>query len=63
MVIERNWLDVYPYTNWGGNCNLPTFEVGQRFVPTELLLKEVYASAVPSSFLKQFSFPLRNQCL
>ncbi|GMH33038.1 hypothetical protein BSKO_00872 [Bryopsis sp. KO-2023] len=40
MILERNWLDVYPYTNWGGNDNLPTFQVGQQFIPEELLLKE-----------------------
>ena len=41
MVTERNWLDVYPYTNWGGNANLPVFTEGQRFMPTTLMLKEV----------------------
>lgn len=41
VVLERNWLDVYPYTNWGGNSNLPNFVVGQTFMPTELSLKEV----------------------
>lgn len=40
MVVERNWLDVFPYTNWGGNANLPNFVEGQTFVPTELLLKQ-----------------------
>jgi DNA topoisomerase IA len=41
MVTERNWLDVYPWANWGGNANLPTFQEGQTFMPNELLLKEV----------------------
>ncbi|KAK9812774.1 hypothetical protein WJX72_003468 [[Myrmecia] bisecta] len=40
MVTERNWLDVYPYTNWGGNDNLPVLQQGQQFMPTELMLKE-----------------------
>ncbi len=40
MVLERNWLEVYPWGNWGGNANLPTFHQGQTFMPTELLLKE-----------------------
>jgi hypothetical protein len=40
MVLERNWLEVYPWGNWGGNANLPTFQQGQTFMPTELLLKE-----------------------
>ena len=41
MVSERNWLDVYPYTNWGGNANLPVFQVGQTFQPAAIDLKEV----------------------
>ena len=41
MVIERNWLEVYPYTKWGGNANLPVFRINERFIPTELLLREV----------------------
>ena len=41
MVIERNWLEVYPYTKWGGNANLPVFRIDERFIPTELLLHEV----------------------
>ncbi|CAD7703588.1 unnamed protein product, partial [Ostreobium quekettii] len=39
-IRERNWLDVYPYENWGGNSNLPDFQEGQTFLPTQLLLKE-----------------------
>lgn len=47
MVIERNWLEVYPYTRWGGNANLPVLTVNQTFMPTELLLKDVtHSSAV-----------------
>lgn len=42
MVTERNWLDVYPWANWGGNTNLPKFEEGQTFMPTELMLKQVW---------------------
>ncbi len=41
MVVERNWLDVYPYSNWGGNANLPALKQGDTFVPTELRLREV----------------------
>ena len=41
MVIERNWLDVYPYTNWGGISNLPVFRPGDTFSPSELLLQSV----------------------
>ena len=40
MVTQRNWLDVYPYTNWGGNADLPVFAEGQRFMPSHLLLAQ-----------------------
>jgi hypothetical protein len=49
MVTERNWLDVYPYQNWGGNANLPPLVEGQAFTPTELLLKEVRKGPCPPS--------------
>ncbi len=39
MVTERNWLLVYPYASWGGNSRLPHFVEGQRFMPTELTLR------------------------
>ncbi len=42
MVTQRNWLEVYPYTNWGGNANLPVFTVGQRFTPSELMLNQAH---------------------
>ena len=48
MVKERNWLDVYPYTNWGGNANLPVFEEGQTFMPSHTMLKEVRAHVCKS---------------
>ncbi len=41
MVTERNWLDVYPYANWGGNANLPVFQQGQQFIPQEVMLRQV----------------------
>lgn len=41
MVRERNWLDVYPYTSWGGNDSLPPLQEGQQFMPADLLLKQV----------------------
>lgn len=40
MILERNWLDVFTYTTWGGNANLPNFVEGQTFMPHELLLKQ-----------------------
>lgn len=42
MVTERNWLDVYPYSNWGGGQGqLPPMQPGQTFVPNDLLLRQV----------------------
>lgn len=41
MVRERNWMKVFPWARWGGNDNLPPFDLNQTFMPTELLLKEV----------------------
>lgn len=41
MVTERNWLDVYHYTKWGGNANLPAFQQGQHFVPHSIELTQV----------------------
>lgn len=41
MVTERNWLEVYPYTKWGGNDSLPHLQEGHTFMPSHLMLKEV----------------------
>ncbi|KAL2164591.1 hypothetical protein VTH06DRAFT_3808 [Thermothelomyces fergusii] len=37
IVLERNYLDVYPYENWTGTAQLPRFTVGERFEPTEAM--------------------------
>lgn len=39
-VLERNYLDVYPYENWTGTAQLPRFTVGERFEPTEAMVTE-----------------------
>jgi DNA topoisomerase-3 len=39
IIRERNYLDVYIYDKWNGN-HLPDFEVGERFMPDELELRE-----------------------
>lgn len=39
MVIERNWLNVYKYTSWGGS-EVPPMEPGSTFVPSELSLRQ-----------------------
>lgn len=55
MVRERNWLDVYPYTNWGGRDALPVFQEGQSFMPHELLLQDVRSTSFcgPATLLFQ----------
>ncbi|KAH8894774.1 prokaryotic type I DNA topoisomerase [Thozetella sp. PMI_491] len=40
VVLERNYLDVYPYENWTGTVQLPKFTVGERFEPTEAVITE-----------------------
>lgn len=39
-VLERNYLDVYPYDKWTSSQVLPEFREGEVFVPTEALLHE-----------------------
>jgi len=40
MVVEKNWLEVFPWTNWGGTDALPTFAQYQRFQPEAIDLHE-----------------------
>ncbi|XP_012489369.1 DNA topoisomerase 3-alpha isoform X1 [Gossypium raimondii] len=37
VILERNYLDVYRYESWGGSM-IPTYTVGQQFVPASLTL-------------------------
>lgn len=39
IVLERNFLDVYPYENWTGNM-LPKFTLGEQFEPKEATLTD-----------------------
>ena len=39
MILERNYLDVYPYDKWEGRV-IPTFSAGMTFQPTILALRE-----------------------
>ncbi|KAF8329298.1 DNA topoisomerase [Amanita rubescens] len=39
VVLERHYLDVYPYDKWTGNV-LPPFEEDQEFRPSTCVLKE-----------------------
>jgi DNA topoisomerase-3 len=40
IVIERNYLDVYPYDKWESSQQLPVFTDGEIFVPTEAKMNE-----------------------
>ncbi|KAJ9637298.1 DNA topoisomerase [Coniosporium apollinis] len=35
IVLQRNYLDVYPYDKWVSSQQLPNFTVGETFEPTE----------------------------
>ncbi|XP_020104572.1 DNA topoisomerase 3-alpha [Ananas comosus] len=37
VIIAKNYLDVYRFESWGGTL-LPTYTVGQQFIPTSLTL-------------------------
>jgi len=50
MVLERNFLDVYPYENWSDHF-LPPFEVGETFIPTENTMTE--SKTTPPNFLTE----------
>lgn len=39
VVLQRNYLEVYPYDKWTSNP-LPDFEEGEEFMPTACELKE-----------------------
>jgi DNA topoisomerase-3 len=39
-VIQRNYLDVYPYDKWESSQELPEFVLGETFVPTEAKMME-----------------------
>ncbi|KAL2263221.1 hypothetical protein VTK26DRAFT_7715 [Humicola hyalothermophila] len=44
-VLERNYLEVYPYEKWTGTAELPRFTLGERFEPTEAMITEGKTSA------------------
>ena len=57
MVTARNWLDVYPYANWGGQEALPVFTQGQQFMPASIDLRE---ASGPHTVLLLLLFRLRR---
>lgn len=51
LVLERNYLDVYPYDKWESSQQLPTFTVGETFEPTEA--KMVDGKTSPPNYLTE----------
>lgn len=39
IVLERNYLDVYPYDKWSDN-ELPNFVEGEEYEPSEIELRD-----------------------
>jgi DNA topoisomerase III len=39
-VLERNYLDVYPYEKWESSQELPQFIQGETFEPTEMMMND-----------------------
>ena len=44
MILERNYLDVYPYDKWAGK-HLPNFEEGAVFMPSVCELRDGQTTA------------------
>ncbi|WBW74315.1 DNA topoisomerase III [Schizosaccharomyces osmophilus] len=36
IILERNYLDVYPYDKWTGTGQLPAYQVGEEIMPNML---------------------------
>lgn len=51
IVLERNYLDVYPYDKWTGTAMLPKFTLGEQFEPTEAMMTEGKTS--PPNYLTE----------
>jgi DNA topoisomerase-3 len=51
VVLERNYLNVYPYENWHSSEMLPKFTMGERFEPGEAMMHEGKTS--PPNYLTE----------
>ena len=40
VVLEKNWLEIFPWANWGGDNNLPHLQRHQTFQPQQIQLHE-----------------------
>jgi DNA topoisomerase-3 len=45
IVLQRNYLDVYPYDKWESSQQLPSYQIGETFVPHEAKMTEGKTSA------------------
>ena len=50
IILERNYLDVYPYSNWSGK-EIPDFKLNEIFVPNEIMMKD--GKTTPPSLLTE----------
>ena len=44
VILQRNYLDVFPYDKWEGNY-LPDFQVGERFEPSSIDVRDGHTTA------------------
>jgi DNA topoisomerase III len=51
LVIERNYLDVYPYDKWESSQQLPNFSLGETFEPTEATMTD--GKTTPPNYLTE----------
>lgn len=51
IVLERNYLNVYPYENWTNTAELPKFTVGEIFEPMEANMTE--GKTTPPGYLTE----------
>jgi DNA topoisomerase-3 len=51
IVLERNYLDVYPYENWTSSQTMPNFTLNEEFVPTEAMMTE--GKTTPPGYLTE----------
>jgi DNA topoisomerase III len=51
IVLERNYLDIYPYEKWSDSAQLPKLRVGERFEPAQAMMTE--GKTTPPGYLTE----------
>ncbi|UYV73675.1 TOP3A [Cordylochernes scorpioides] len=46
VILERNYLEVYPYDKWSDK-SIPEYRLGETFIPTKILMVESETSPPP----------------